>query len=286
MYSRCASHSLSWLLVALLAEPHVLLEVAGVRRDPPVVQLEDLVHHAVEEIAIVADDQHPFGLLGEVVFEPAGGVDVEVVARLVEEHDVGGGEQQLGEHQPALLAAGECREVAGEVRFREAEPGEHAFDLVIEFEGVVVAEQFVEAIEPGGELLVLGFIRARRQLLGDALEVPLSGEQFVKGRLGFLETACGPSGNSASCCNMPRRAPACSVTLPESGSSWPARMRSSVVLPAPFGPTKPIRSPAWISNETCSKSGVASYPRDRFEQDSNSMCRHHGKASPVFLYER
>ena len=78
-------------LVPLLPEPDVLVVVAGVRRDPPVVQLEDLVHDAVEEVPVVADEEHPLGLLGEVVFEPAGGVDVEVVARLVEEHDVRGG---------------------------------------------------------------------------------------------------------------------------------------------------------------------------------------------------
>ena len=98
---------LQLLLVALLPQPPVLLEVAGVRRDALGVQLEDLGHDAVEEIAVVADDQHRLGLLDEVVFQPARGVDVEVVARLVEQHDVGGGQQQLGEHQPALLAAAE-----------------------------------------------------------------------------------------------------------------------------------------------------------------------------------
>ena len=98
----------------------------------------------------MADDEHPFGLLGEVVFEPPRGVDVEVVARLVEEHHVRGGEEQLGEEQPALLAAGEGVRVAGEVGGLEAQPGEHALDLVIEFEGVVVAEQFGEAVERRG----------------------------------------------------------------------------------------------------------------------------------------
>ena len=55
---------------------------------PLAVQLEDLGHDPVEEIAVVADDQHRLGLLDEVILEPAGGVDVEVVARLVEEHHV------------------------------------------------------------------------------------------------------------------------------------------------------------------------------------------------------
>ena len=98
---------LQLLLVALLPQPPVLLEVAGVRVDASAVQLEHLGDDAIEEIAIVADDQHGLGLLGEVLFQPARGVDVEMVARLVEEHDVGRGEQQLGEHEPALLAAAE-----------------------------------------------------------------------------------------------------------------------------------------------------------------------------------
>ena len=37
---------------------------------------------------------------------------------------------------------------------------------------------------------------------------------------------------------------ACATTAPRSGSSRPAASRSSVVLPAPLGPTRPIRSPS------------------------------------------
>ena len=50
----------------------------------------------------------------------------------------------------------------------------------------------------------------------------------------------GPAARSRP--TRPRRA----VTIPASGVSAPARMRSSVVLPDPFGPTSPTRSPAEI----------------------------------------
>src|SRR5262245_41498600 len=40
---------------------------------------------------------------------------------------------------------------------------------------------------------------------------------------------------------------------PLSGSSKPAIMRSSVVLPAPFGPHKPTRSPSSICQVTASR---------------------------------
>src|SRR5438445_8668485 len=43
-------------------------------------------------------------------------------------------------------------------------------------------------------------------------------------------------------------------TLPESASSWPARIRSSVDFPAPLGPIKPSRSPSEIPNEMFSNS--------------------------------
>ena len=76
----------------------------------PLCHLEDLGDDAIEEVAIVADDQHGLGLLDEIIFEPARGVDVEMVARLVEQHHVGRGQEQLGQHQPALLAATECVE--------------------------------------------------------------------------------------------------------------------------------------------------------------------------------
>ena len=56
--------------------------------------------------------------------------------------------EQLGEQEAALLAAGEGVGVAVEVGRFEAQPGEHAFDLVIQLEGVVVAEQFGEPVEP------------------------------------------------------------------------------------------------------------------------------------------
>ena len=44
---------------------------------------------------------------------------------------------------------------------------------------------------------------------------------------------------------------------PGAGSSSPARMRSSVVLPEPFGPTSPMWSPSKMPSESPSNSGAA-----------------------------
>ena len=83
-------------------------------------QLPDLGDDLVEEIAVVADDDHRHRLPRQVALEPFGGRDIEMVGGLVQEHQVGALEQEPGEHHPRLLAA---RERAGrpvEVRFGEA----------------------------------------------------------------------------------------------------------------------------------------------------------------------
>ena len=82
-------------------------------------QLPDLGDDLVEEVAVVADDDHRHRLPRQVVLEPLGRLDVEVVRRLVQEHQVGALEQQLGEHQPRLLAAGEGAGGAVEVGLGE-----------------------------------------------------------------------------------------------------------------------------------------------------------------------
>src|SRR5207244_11205423 len=46
---------------------------------------------------------------------------------------------------------------------------------------------------------------------------------------------------------------------PASGSSSPARRRQSVVLPAPFGPTRPMRSPSAIRHDSALKSCCPAY---------------------------
>jgi len=58
---------------------------------------------------------------------------------------------------------------------------------VIQFEGIVVAEQFGQSIELGGELPVPRLVRAGGHFLGDAFELLLRSEKFIEGGLGFVE---------------------------------------------------------------------------------------------------
>src|SRR5579883_151774 len=48
-------------------------------------------------------------------------------------------------------------------------------------------------------------------------------------------------------------------TSPSSGSSSPTIMRNSVVLPDPFGPTSPTRSPGFNWNEASTKTSCLPY---------------------------
>ena len=82
----------------------VLRVVAGVGVDLPFVQLPDLGDDLVEKVSVVTDDDHADRLAAQVAFEPGGGGDIEVVRRLVQEHQVGAFQEQLRQHHPRLLA--------------------------------------------------------------------------------------------------------------------------------------------------------------------------------------
>jgi hypothetical protein len=56
-------------------------------------------------------------------------------------------------------------------------------------------------------------------------------------------TALWPDISPTSWLKKPMLTPRSTTTWPSSGGSWPVTMRNSVVLPAPFGPTRPIFSP-------------------------------------------
>src|SRR5690606_26114521 len=74
---------------------------------PIVFEREDRRGDAVEEVAVVGDDEAGAAELDDELFERAEGGDVEVVGRLVEHEQVRGVAQDLGEHHPRPLAAGE-----------------------------------------------------------------------------------------------------------------------------------------------------------------------------------
>src|SRR6202035_608202 len=93
-----------------LALPPLALErgvAAAVERELSTVEVQDPVDRVVEKIAIVADDDHRARIAREVLLQPQGAFEVEIVGRLVEEKEIGLGEQGCGESQAHAPAAGE-----------------------------------------------------------------------------------------------------------------------------------------------------------------------------------
>src|SRR5438045_8546455 len=68
---------------------------------------EDVRRHAVEEPAVVGDDDRTAGEVEQRLLERAQRVDVEVVRRLVEKEHVAAASQKLREMHAVPLAAGE-----------------------------------------------------------------------------------------------------------------------------------------------------------------------------------
>src|SRR6266568_7267102 len=78
---------------------------------------------AVEEPAVVADDDRAAGEILERLLERAQGIDVEIVGRLVEQDHVGAGLEHLGEMHAVALAPRELADLLLLVGALEVERG-------------------------------------------------------------------------------------------------------------------------------------------------------------------
>ncbi len=106
----------------------LLAEVVGVvplvDRDCPVGELGDHGDDLVQKDPVVGDGEDRAGIVLEPALQPLHALRVEVVRRLVEEHDVRLGKEDDGEHDPHLPAAGEIAAVLLEIAVPESEAGE------------------------------------------------------------------------------------------------------------------------------------------------------------------
>jgi hypothetical protein len=65
------------------------------------------------------------------------------------------------------------------------------------------------------------------------------------------------SSSAGSCCRRPTVAPGCRSASPFDGVSRPAMIRSTLDLPAPFGPTTPIFAPGRKARVTSSRMSLS-----------------------------
>ena len=143
----------------------VLGERAGVLGRTAPVELDDAGGDGVDEVAVVADEEEGAGPGRQVLFEPGDGVDVEVVRRLVEDEDVGLGQQQSGEGHPHPPATGQLadRPVVG--IGREAESVQDAMGLGLQGVPAQLLEARPGLAVPLEDPLVVGVVDVAESIL-------------------------------------------------------------------------------------------------------------------------
>ena len=121
--------------------PVELLRAAGHLPHPGAVDRHRVGRDAVHEIPVVGDHQERPPPAAQEAAQPPDGDDVQVVGRLVEQEEVGGGKEGPGEVEADLVAAGQGGGGRGKVVLGEAEPREDRLGPV----------RLVRAVLPRGE---------------------------------------------------------------------------------------------------------------------------------------
>ena len=200
------------------------------------------------------DDQHAAVKAGQERLEPGEAVEVEVVGRLVEQQDRRLGEQHAGQQRPRRLAAAEVAERRVERHVRDAEGVAGAVEPCLQRP----ASERVEA------LLRLAVSGQRSRLVQARLEP----RQLAAQRPGLAERGAEQAVDREPGAGWLLREMADAVarpdaTLPRSGAAAPASSASSVLLPAPLGPTSPARRPAGSVRDRPSKIVRSPWPARR-----------------------
>ena len=131
-------------LLLLLGDRALLLVefvVAGIGGQRAAIDLDDLVDDAVHELAVVRGHQQRAVKALQEVLQPDQAFEVEMVARLVEQHGVGPHQQDAGQRHAHLPAAGERADVAVHHLLAEAEPVQHLARAAVQR----IAVEFLEA---------------------------------------------------------------------------------------------------------------------------------------------
>ncbi len=201
-----------------------------------------MVHHRLQEGAVVADEEHGGVEPGQIVLQPAGGLEVEVVGGLVEQEHVGGSHQLLRQPEPAPLAAAQpARDWVRAWSGSKPRPCKHRVDPG--GQGIAAF-----ALEPLQVAIVAGQHRRRAAVprLGQRLPCPASdrssSSSSAKGPAAASHTVAAPA-NSRCCSISENPKPRARATVPLVGSASPVIRPNSVVLPLPLRPMIPTSRP-------------------------------------------
>ncbi|ELP47394.1 30S ribosomal protein S5 [Mycobacterium avium subsp. paratuberculosis S5] len=126
--------------VGLLLQIGRIVALVGV--GAAAVEFENPLRDVVQEVAVVGDRQHRARVGRQVLFEPLHAFGVQVVGGLVQQQQVGLGQQQLAQRHPAAFATGQVRHrVVGR---RATQRVHRLLELRIEVPGVGVVELLLQ----------------------------------------------------------------------------------------------------------------------------------------------
>ncbi len=143
---------------------------------------DDFGDHLVKEEAVVGDEHHGERVVGQILFQPVAGGEVEMVGRLVEQQQVRPAQQQLGQGNAHLPTAREVLARLVAVGLRKTEPLEDPGHLGLH--GIAAALQ--EFLLKMGVAVEVGRKVAATDALLQYGNFRLDGQQLVEGaaRLG------------------------------------------------------------------------------------------------------
>ena len=143
------------LLPPLVAQDDILVVLHLVVVDMSARDFYGAVGHVVDKRTVVADEDDRVGLLLDKLLEPLDGPDVEVVGRLVEQKEVGLGQQELGQLDSHTPSPRELARGSGEVLLTESQSDECPFDFRLIVETTHHVEALVLMCEAFDELKVV-----------------------------------------------------------------------------------------------------------------------------------
>ena len=170
---------LELFLVAPLLLHHIEAVVARIELRLAVVNLNDPLDHPIQKPAVVGDGQDGALVAIQILLQPLGGPEIQVVGRLVQQKDVGVLQNQAGQVDPGLLPAGERGKKLSPHVLGNLQAVAHLVQLRL---GVIAAS----GLKRGGEGVVppeKGGVAVRPHLLGKAEHLRLHGVELIKGGL-------------------------------------------------------------------------------------------------------
>ncbi len=244
------------LLGALLFLLQILFVVARVEMHAAIPDLDDFVDRDVQEIAVVRDQHEGERVVGKILLQPVACFQIQVIGGLVEQQQVGFFEQQFGERDAHLPAAGKFLGAFVPLLVRETEAGKHGAHLRFDGVAVAVAEFAIQLMEAIGHLRVLrtGGIQLAH-FVGKLFHLHFHLLQGSEDRHAFGEYAAAGKREAVlrqvAGADAARDAELAVVERLHAGQHF-----EQVVLPLPLAPTRPARSWAVIIQLRSSNSSL------------------------------